>query len=113
MSDAPVAEPPQTYSGRVQEFGVTEWRRSPRDRCPLCGTSEWTYEGLYEVRGLSVEHLERPRIPAVLVIECNGCGYLAEISAASGTGPVPSSLRSALNPCRPLGSSANQQSGPR
>ena len=65
------------------------------------------------MRGLKMENLERPRIPAVLVIECNGCGYLAEISAANRIGPVPSSLRSALDPCRPLGSSANQQSGAR
>ena len=106
MSDASLSEPPQTYSGRVHGFVVGEWRRHPQDRCPICETAEWTYKGLYEVHELETRQLVRPGFQPVLVIECNGCGYLAQISTGKGTGPVPTSLLSALDPCRPLGSSS-------
>jgi hypothetical protein len=108
MSDGSLVEPepPHTYSGRVHEFLVGEWRRHPQDRCPICDTAEWTYKGLYEVHDLNMEQLVSPGFLPILVIECSGCGYLAEISAAKGTRPVPTSLLSALDPCRPLGSSS-------
>jgi len=105
MSDPSLPEAPQTYSGRVHEFVAGEWKRRPQDRCPICDTAEWTYKGLYEVHGLDMEQLVSPGFLPVLVIECNGCGYLAQITTANGTGAVPSSLLSALDPCRPLGSS--------
>jgi len=108
MSDPSLAEPPHAYSGRVHEFVAGEWRSRPQGRCPFCDTAEWTYKGLYQVHGLDMEQLVSPEFLPVLVIECNGCGYLAQISTAKGIGPVPNSLLSALDPCRPLGSSSRQ-----
>ena len=106
MSDWPLAEPPHTYTGRVHEFVVGEWRRSPQARCPICDTTEWTFKGQYEVHELDMDPVVSPEFLPILVIECNGCGYLAQMSTVKGIGLVPSSLLSALDPCRPLGSSS-------
>ena len=111
MSEGSSGEPPHAYIGRVHDFVVGEWRRQPHECCPLCGTAEWSYKGLYELHELDSEEFAGTAFLPVLVIECNGCGYLAQISASKGIGSVPTSLLSALDPCRPLGSSAWSGSG--